>query len=145
MPRIDLGDIQVRLLDDALQIWNPDRLPEGIRLEQLRVPSHPSSLRNRSSPGPFTPPASSSGGARQRLGKTNGVRAQQNERMDGDSLASPQLVGGCSGGRMWGAHAPPAHGLTKGSTGSQWAQKGFAEAGPTVGGRQRPARLDGRR
>jgi ATP-dependent DNA helicase RecG len=40
------GDIQVRLGDDALQIWNPGRLPEGIRLEQLRAPSHPSVLRN---------------------------------------------------------------------------------------------------
>jgi len=40
------GDIQVRLEDDALQIWNPGRLPEGIRLEQLRAPSHPSVLRN---------------------------------------------------------------------------------------------------
>jgi ATP-dependent DNA helicase RecG len=40
------GDIQVRLLDDSLQIWNPGGLPEGIRLEQLRAPSHPSVLRN---------------------------------------------------------------------------------------------------
>jgi ATP-dependent DNA helicase RecG len=40
------GDIQVRLEDDALQIWNPGRLPEGIRLEQLLAPSHPSVLRN---------------------------------------------------------------------------------------------------
>jgi ATP-dependent DNA helicase RecG len=40
------GDIQVRLEDNALQIWNPGRLPEGIRLEQLRAPSHPSVLRN---------------------------------------------------------------------------------------------------
>ncbi len=40
------GDIQVRLLDDALHIWNPGGLPEGIRLEQLRSPSHPSVLRN---------------------------------------------------------------------------------------------------
>jgi ATP-dependent DNA helicase RecG len=40
------GDIQVRLGDDALQIWNPGRLPEGIGLEQLRAPNHPSVLRN---------------------------------------------------------------------------------------------------
>ncbi len=40
------GDIQLRLLDDALHIWNPGGLPEGIRLEQLRSPSHPSVLRN---------------------------------------------------------------------------------------------------
>ncbi len=33
------GDIQVRLLDDSLQIWNPGALPEGIRLEQLTAPS----------------------------------------------------------------------------------------------------------
>ena len=40
------GDIQVRLLEDSLEIWNPGGLPEGIRLEQLRAPSHPSVLRN---------------------------------------------------------------------------------------------------
>jgi ATP-dependent DNA helicase RecG len=40
------GDIQVRLLEDSLEIWNPGGLPEGIRLEQLRASSHPSVLRN---------------------------------------------------------------------------------------------------
>jgi ATP-dependent DNA helicase RecG len=40
------GDIQVRLLEDSLEIWNPGELPEGIQLEQLRAPSHPSVLRN---------------------------------------------------------------------------------------------------
>lgn len=40
------GDIQVRLLEDSLEIWNPGGLPEGIQLEQLRAPSHPSVLRN---------------------------------------------------------------------------------------------------
>ncbi|GIV04157.1 MAG: ATP-dependent DNA helicase [Fimbriimonadales bacterium] len=40
------GDIQVRLLEDSLDIWNPGGLPEGIQLEQLRAPSHPSVLRN---------------------------------------------------------------------------------------------------
>lgn len=40
------GDIQVRLREDSLEIWNPGGLPEGIRLEQLRAPSHPSVLRN---------------------------------------------------------------------------------------------------
>lgn len=40
------GDIQVRLQDDRLQIWNPGRLPEGIRLDQLRAPNHPSVPRN---------------------------------------------------------------------------------------------------
>ncbi|MDR7543524.1 MAG: ATP-binding protein [Armatimonadota bacterium] len=40
------GDIQIRLQDDRLQIWNPGRLPEGIRLDQLRAPNHPSIPRN---------------------------------------------------------------------------------------------------
>ncbi len=41
------GDIQVRLTDDRLQFWSPGRLPQGIRLDQLRSP-HPSVLRNPS-------------------------------------------------------------------------------------------------
>lgn len=40
------GDIQVRLHEDAFDIWNPGGLPEGMRLEQLRTPGHPSVLRN---------------------------------------------------------------------------------------------------
>ncbi len=40
------ADIQVRVYDDQLAIWNPGGLPDGIRLEQLREPSHPSVLRN---------------------------------------------------------------------------------------------------
>jgi len=36
----------VRLRDDSLEIWHPGGLPEGIRLEQLRAPSHPSVRRN---------------------------------------------------------------------------------------------------
>lgn len=40
------GDIQVRLHEDSLEIWNPGGLPEGIQLEQLRAPGHPSVLRN---------------------------------------------------------------------------------------------------
>jgi len=40
------GDIQIRLYEDRLQVWNPGGLPEGIRLDQLRVPDHPSVPRN---------------------------------------------------------------------------------------------------
>lgn len=40
------GDIQVRVYDDHLTIWNPGGLPEGIHIEQLREPDHPSVLRN---------------------------------------------------------------------------------------------------
>lgn len=40
------GHVQVRILDDGLQVWNPGGLPEGIRLEQLRAPDHPSVPRN---------------------------------------------------------------------------------------------------
>ena len=40
------GDIQVRLHDDRLQVWNPGRLPEGIRPDQLLIPNHPSVPRN---------------------------------------------------------------------------------------------------
>jgi len=40
------GDIQIRLHEDRLQVWNPGGLPEGIRLDQLREPEHPSVPRN---------------------------------------------------------------------------------------------------
>ena len=40
------ADIQIRLHDDRLHVWNPGGLPEGIRLEQLREPEHPSIPRN---------------------------------------------------------------------------------------------------
>jgi ATP-dependent DNA helicase RecG len=40
------GDVQIRILDDSLQIWNPGGLPEGIDVEQLREPNHPSVPRN---------------------------------------------------------------------------------------------------
>jgi len=40
------GDIQIRITEDRLQIWNPGGLPEGIRIDQLREPEHPSIPRN---------------------------------------------------------------------------------------------------
>jgi ATP-dependent DNA helicase RecG len=40
------ADIQIRLMEDRLQFWNPGRLPPGIRLDQLRAPNHPSVPRN---------------------------------------------------------------------------------------------------
>jgi len=40
------GDIQIRIAEDRLQIWNPGGLPEGIRIDQLREPEHPSIPRN---------------------------------------------------------------------------------------------------
>lgn len=40
------GHVQVRILDDGLHVWSPGGLPEGIRLEQLRAPDHPSVPRN---------------------------------------------------------------------------------------------------
>jgi len=40
------ADIQIRLYDDHLSVWNPGGLPKGIRLEQLKEPEHPSILRN---------------------------------------------------------------------------------------------------
>jgi len=43
---MSLGDIQIRLYPDRLQIWNPGSLPEGISLEDLKRDNHPSQLRN---------------------------------------------------------------------------------------------------
>jgi len=40
------ADIQIRVRDDRLEVWSPGRLPQGIRLDQLREPQHPSVLRN---------------------------------------------------------------------------------------------------
>ncbi len=40
------GDIQIRIAEGHLQIWNPGGLPEGIRIGQLREPEHPSVPRN---------------------------------------------------------------------------------------------------
>lgn len=41
-----LGDVEVRLYEDRLLIWNPGGLPEGVSLEDLRKPVHPSVRRN---------------------------------------------------------------------------------------------------
>ena len=40
------ADVQVRVYDDRLVVWNPGGLPEGIRIEQLKEPDHPSIPRN---------------------------------------------------------------------------------------------------
>ncbi len=40
------ADVQVRIYDDRLVVWNPGGLPEGIRIEQLKEPDHPSVPRN---------------------------------------------------------------------------------------------------
>ena len=40
------GSLQVAIYDDRMEIWNPGRLPNGIRLEQLKS-AHKSIRRNR--------------------------------------------------------------------------------------------------
>jgi ATP-dependent DNA helicase RecG len=40
------ADIQIRVYDDELSIWNPGGLPPDLRIEQLREPQHPSMPRN---------------------------------------------------------------------------------------------------
>jgi len=41
------SDIQLRITDDKVSIWNPGRLPEGITVEGLYGMTHPSRPRNR--------------------------------------------------------------------------------------------------
>jgi ATP-dependent DNA helicase RecG len=41
-----LGEIQIRVHEDRLDIWNPGSLPEGISIEDLRREGHVSKLRN---------------------------------------------------------------------------------------------------
>jgi len=40
------GDIQIRLYEGRLEIWNPGFLPAGITIDDLRRPGHPSMPRN---------------------------------------------------------------------------------------------------
>jgi len=42
----DTADIQIRVYDDELSIWNPGSLPPGLSVEQLRQPQHLSCPRN---------------------------------------------------------------------------------------------------
>jgi ATP-dependent DNA helicase RecG len=41
-----LGDIQIRVYNDRLEIWNPGGLPEGVRIEDLKREGHISKPRN---------------------------------------------------------------------------------------------------
>jgi ATP-dependent DNA helicase RecG len=41
-----LGDIQIRIYDGRLEIWNPGGLPEGLTLDDLRREGHLSKPRN---------------------------------------------------------------------------------------------------
>lgn len=40
------GNVEIRLSDERLTIWNPGNLPTGIRVEDLKKPEHPSVRRN---------------------------------------------------------------------------------------------------
>ena len=40
------GDVEVRVYDDRIAVWNPGRLPSGLTVDQLRTPGHPSVRRN---------------------------------------------------------------------------------------------------
>jgi len=42
----DPSNVQIRIFDDSIWIWNPGKLPEGISLEDLKKEVHPSRLRN---------------------------------------------------------------------------------------------------
>ena len=41
-----LGEIQVRVREDSIEVWNPGGLPEGVKLEDLRREGHTSRPRN---------------------------------------------------------------------------------------------------
>lgn len=43
----DTSDIQIKIFDDSIQIWNPGPLPFGITLEDLYRPDHSSRPRNK--------------------------------------------------------------------------------------------------
>lgn len=43
----DLGDIQIKVYDQSLQIWSPGFLPFGMTVEELLRPNHSSKPRNR--------------------------------------------------------------------------------------------------
>lgn len=43
----DLGDIQIKIYDESLQIWSPGFLPFGMTIEELLRPNHSSKPRNR--------------------------------------------------------------------------------------------------
>ena len=43
----DLGDIQIKVYDESLQIWSPGFLPFGMTVEELLRPNHSSKPRNR--------------------------------------------------------------------------------------------------
>ncbi len=47
------SDIQIKIHDDRIQIWNPGRLPFGITVEELYQPSHSSIPRNKQIAGIF--------------------------------------------------------------------------------------------
>ncbi|WP_456450834.1 ATP-binding protein [Palaeococcus sp. (in: euryarchaeotes)] len=42
----DPSNVQIKIFDDFIWIWNPGKLPEGISLEDLKKEMHPSKLRN---------------------------------------------------------------------------------------------------
>lgn len=43
----DLAEIQIKIFDDALQVWSPGFLPFGVTVEELLLPTHASKPRNR--------------------------------------------------------------------------------------------------
>ena len=43
----DTADIQIKIFDDYIQIWNPGPLPFGMTLEELYQPNHSSKPRNK--------------------------------------------------------------------------------------------------
>ncbi|NJE26442.1 DeoR family transcriptional regulator [Thermococcus sp. MV5] len=42
----DPSNVQIKIFDDFIWMWNPGELPEGISLEDLKKETHPSKLRN---------------------------------------------------------------------------------------------------
>lgn len=43
----DTADIQIKIFEDALQIWSPGTLPYGMTVENLLDPEHASKPRNK--------------------------------------------------------------------------------------------------